>query len=287
MHPRPLTLVSLALLTALVCLEAGALSAVASQRAGAKAELQRLRNYPWNERVREARRYADRRGGSVSLAVVDERGRLRGFHRGRQYSSASVIKVMIMVAYLRKKGVRKRRLHGSEKALISPMITRSDSGAASAMYSRVGPGGLEHLARAAGMRRFEADEVWGGCQITARDQARFMYRLRGMTPPRHRLYALGILRHIVPGQRWGIPPARPAHWSVHFKGGWYPGGYGWRVHQVALLRRNGRRLSLAVLTEGGPSLSFGAATITGVTKRLLHGYNAYPHQTARTAKLPK
>jgi hypothetical protein len=210
--------------------------------------------------------------------VVDERRRLHGFRRRRQYSSASVVKAMIMVAYLRKKGVRRRRLHRSEKALISPMITRSDNGAASAVYSRVGPGGLERLARAARMRRFEADQVWGGCQITARDQAKFMYRLRRLTPRRHRSYALGILRRIVPRQRWGIPPAKPKHWSIHFKGGWYPGGYGWRVHQVAQLRRNGRRLALAVLTEGGPSLSYGAETITGVAKRLLRGYNRYRPQ---------
>jgi hypothetical protein len=248
----------------------GSASAFASEAARAPK-----RAFPWDKRVRAAKRYARRRGGSVSFAVISETGRLRGYRRGRRYPSASVVKAMLMVSYLRKKKVRRRRLRGSEKALISPMITRSDNGAASAMYSRVGPGGLEHLARAARMRRFEASSVWGGCQITARDQAKFMYRLRRLTPRRHRGYALGILRRIIPGQRWGIPPGKPKRWSIHFKGGWYPGGYGWRVHQVALLRRNGRRLALAVLTEGGPSLSYGAETITGITKRLLRGYNRY------------
>ena len=246
-----------------------------SERGITTADGTKARSYPWDKRVKQAKRYARKRGGSVSFAVIDERRRLRGFRRGRQYSSASTVKVMIMVSYLRKRKVRRRKLRGSEKALISPMITRSDNGAASAVYSRVGPGGLEHLARAARMKRFEASSVWGGSQITARDQAKFMYRLRQLTPRRHRRYALGILRRIVPGQRWGIPPAKPKRWSIHFKGGWYPGGYGWRVHQVALLRRNGRRLSLAVLTEGGPSLSYGTETITGVTKRLLGGYNRY------------
>jgi hypothetical protein len=242
------------------------------------------RAFPWDKRVRQAKRYARRRGGSVSFAVISETGKLRGFKRGRQYSSASVVKAMIMVSYLRKRGVRRRKLRGSEKALISPMITRSENGAASAMYERVGPGGLEKLARAARMRRFEADEVWGGSQITARDQAKFFYRIRQLTPRRHRSYALGILRRIVPGQRWGIPPGKPKRWSIHFKGGWYPGGYGWRVHQAALLRRNGRRLSLAVLTEGGPSLSYGAETITGVTRRLLRGYNGFRRPGGRPRK---
>jgi hypothetical protein len=265
-----------AILTALASMGAGSTPSRANEEAAdTRARQLPIRAYPWDARVRKAKRYARRRGGSVSFAVVDERRRMHAWHRRRQYSSASTVKVMIMVSYLRKRGVRHRRLHRSEKALIAPMITRSDNGAASALYAQVGPGGLEHLARAARMRRFEADEVWGGCQITARDMARLMYRLRRLTPRRHRSYALGILRHIIPGQRWGIPPARPEHWSIHFKGGWYPGGYGWRVHQVALLRRHGRRLAVAVLTEGGPSLSYGAETITGVTKRLLRGYNRY------------
>ena len=52
------------------------------------------------------------------------------------------------------------------------------------------------------------------------------------------------------------------------------------MHQAALLRRGDRRLSIAVLTEGGPSLGYGAGTITGVTRRLLRGYNALPARQA-------
>ena len=234
-----------------------------------------IADYPWQRRVRRAARYARRRAGAVSFAVVDERGRIHGWHRGARYSSASVVKAMLLVAYLRKGGVRHRRLHGSEKATLGPMIRRSDNAAASAIHGNVGNRGLRRLARRAGMKRFIPSPSWGGSQITARDQARFFFRLRGLIPERHRSYALGLLRRIVPGQRWGVPPGRPKGWRVHFKGGWYRSGGGWRVHQAALLRRGDRRLSIAVLTEGGPSLGYGARTITGVTRRMLRGYNAY------------
>jgi hypothetical protein len=204
--------------------------------------------------------------------VTDERGRIRGFRRGVQYSSASLVKAMILVAYLDRRDVRRRALHPWERRLLGPMIRISDNDAASAVYQRVGPDGLGRLAHRAGMRAFVADPVWGGCQITARDQARFFLRLRALLPRLHRKYALGLLRHIVSYERWGIPPAAPAGWGVYFKGGWFKDDDGWRVHQAALLRQGNRRISIAVLTRGSPSLEYGAATITGVTSRLLRGY---------------
>ena len=243
--------------------------------------------YPWNKRMRSAARFARRRTGAVSFAIVDEQGRIHGFHRGTRYSSASVVKAMLLVAYLRKGGVRNRRLHGSERGTLGPMIRRSDNGAASAIHGNVGNRGLRRLARRAGMKRFDPNPVWGGSQITARDQARFFFRIRGLIPERHRSYALGLLRRIVPGQRWGVPRADPRGWRVHFKGGWTPSGGGWRVHQAALLRKRNRRLALAVLTEGGPSLGYGGSTIAGVTRRLLRGYNAYRPAPRGKKKGPK
>ena len=66
--------------------------------------------------------------------------------------------------------------------------------------------------------------------------------------------------------------ARPPGWRLFFKGGWFADDDGWRVHQAALLRQGKRRISIAVLTRGSPSLGYGAATIAGVTSRLLRGY---------------
>ena len=237
--------------------------------------------------MKRAVHFARRRAGSVSFAVVDERRRVHGFHRGRRYSSASVVKAMLLVAYLRKGSVRNRRLHGSEKATLGPMIRRSDNAAATRIHNEVGNRGLRRLGRRAGMNRFGSSSTWGGSQITARDQAQFFFRIRGLVPERHRSYALGLLRRIVPGQRWGVPPAKPKGWRVHFKGGWYRGGGGWRVHQAALLRRGDRRLAIAVLTEGGPSLGYGASTIRGVTRRLLRGYNGYRAPAKKRPKRPK
>lgn len=225
----------------------------------------------WHQRVRDAVQFLHSRTGTVSFALVDERRRVHGHAANMAYSSASLVKAMLLVAYLDRRDVRHRPLRRNERRLLGPMIRVSDNDAATAVYERVGPNGLVGLARRAGMRGFVADPVWGGCQVTARDQARFFSRIRRLIPRRHRDYALRLLHRIVSYERWGIPQGAPPGWRLYFKGGWFKDDDGWRVHQAALLERDGRRLSIAVLTRGNPSLEYGAATIAGVTARLLHG----------------
>ena len=229
-------------------------------------------SFPWHKRVRDATSFVAGRTGSASFAVIDERGRVHGYRRAVQYSSASLVKAMLLVAYLNRRDVRRRDLRANERHLLGPMVRISDNDAATAIYQRVGMDGLNRLAHRARMRRFVAHPVWGGCQVTARDQARFFSRIRSLLPRRHRAYGLSLLHGIVSYERWGIPQAAPAGWRLYFKGGWFPDDDGWRVHQAALLRKGGRRIAIAVLSRGAPSLEYGAATISGVTSRLLRGY---------------
>ncbi|HKG35049.1 MAG TPA: serine hydrolase [Solirubrobacterales bacterium] len=228
--------------------------------------------YPWRRRVRRAERFAAHRLGRVSFAVVGEHGRLRGHRSHRRFRSASVVKVM--TAYLRRASVRNRGLRGADRALLGPMIRRSDNTAATIIRDTVGNHALVRLARAAGMRDFSPHVVWGLTAISAHDQARFMRRLQRFVPGRHRAYAFRLLATVVSYQRWGIPPARLRGWRLYFKGGWVPAAGGWRVNQVAQLRHGRRGLGVAVLTDGNPSLPYGARTITGVVRRLLGGYGA-------------
>jgi hypothetical protein len=83
----------------------------------------------WNPSVPGARRYARARLGDVSFAIVGLHSRLRSFRGARTAPAASVIKAMLLVAYLRQRSVRGRRLHADEKALLEPMIRVSDNAA--------------------------------------------------------------------------------------------------------------------------------------------------------------
>lgn len=229
-------------------------------------------HYPWAKRVAAAKRFAEGREGRISFAVVDESGRLHGAHPDRVHNSASVVKVLFMVALLRERGVRHDELTDGERALLEPMIRRSDNQAATAIYQRVGERALYRLAEEAGLDHFTIQPGWGLTTITAGSQARFFSRVETFIPRRHRGYAMRLLAQIVPSQRWGIPPVAPRGWRLHFKGGW-SGAPSWRVNQVMLLRDSPRRFALAILTREQPSMGYGTGSIEGVARRLLRGYN--------------
>lgn len=229
-------------------------------------------DYPWPKRIAAAERFADQRAGTVSFAVVDESGESRGAHPGRVHNSASVVKVMFMIALLREPSVRHDALTAGEKALLGPMIKRSDNQSAAAIYNRVGEAALYKLARDAGLDHFTTQPLWGLTTITSGSQARLFNRLERYIPKRHRAYAMKLLARIVPSQRWGIPKFAPEGWRLHYKGGW-AGRPNWRVNQVMTLRRSQRRFSVAILTRDQPSKEYGEETIEGVAKRLLRGYH--------------
>jgi len=176
-----------------------------------------------------------------------------------------------MVAYLNRASVRDRGLRAVDRALLGPMIRRSDNPTANRVVGLVGPSGIYRVARRTGMENFVLRlPIWGHSRITARDQARFFRRVDTFVRDRHRGYARFLLAHVVPSQRWGMPPVVPAGYRIFFKGGW-GSGTGRVTHQVALLEHGKRRISLAILTEFNPSHRYGTATIRGIAVRLLRG----------------
>ena len=249
----------------------GALAAAAGLAAAGSAPVTAQEPPRWAPDVAAARAFAEGRAGSVSFAVRTP-ARSHGFRTQRVARSASVAKAMLMVAYLNRSDVRSRPLRPAERALLGPMIRRSSNEAANEIFVRVGARGLDRVARAAGMRRWRAGPggFWGGSRITAADQARFLLRIDARIASRHRAYGMGLLRTIVPSQRWGIGRVVPAGWTLHLKGGWGSGS-GEVDHQVALLTRGGDRVALAILTTDNPDMDYGNATLRGVAERLLRG----------------
>jgi hypothetical protein len=225
--------------------------------------------YPSAPRMRAASRFLRRRAGRKSFAVVDDRGRLAGYHVHSRFHSASVVKSMLLVAYLRKLAAEHRRLDSASTGLMYPMIHSSDNDAASAILAIVGERALNRVARDARMTDYQpAGGTWGFTEISAADLARFFYRQDAMIPPRFVGYARWLLSTIEASESWGIPAVARPQFAVFFKGGWLPEVEG-LVNQAARLERPHIRFSMAVLSTHDPSMRYGEQTIAGVTQRLL------------------
>jgi beta-lactamase class A len=223
----------------------------------------------WQPDIAGAANWANARNGSVTFAVRTE-DRLRGRGLDREVPSASVFKAMLLVTYLRQASIRDRALTDSDRALLAPMIQRSDNVTATRIRDIVGNAAITRLARRAGMTRFAIAQVWGLSRITARDQTNYFLHIDRLVPARHRDYAMRLLRTITPSQRWGMGQVIPEGWRLYFKGGW-GSGTGAVDHQVGLLRRGEHRVAVAILTVNNGSHAYGKATLEGVARRLFKG----------------
>jgi hypothetical protein len=202
----------------------------------------------WTAAVRDARRWAARRPERIRFALRVGR-RAWSFRGAERVHSNSLVKATVMAAYLRRRDVRGRPLRADERALLGPMIRRSANGPVGVLIRRMG--GVEPLrrvARAVGHRGFRpVAGLWGTSLVSAGGQARLFARLASLLPPRHKDYAMGLLRSVVPSQRWGLARARPAGWGIAFKAGWNGRG---RVNQAARYTCHGEVVVVVVLVEG-------------------------------------
>jgi beta-lactamase class A len=224
--------------------------------------------YPTPASIAAAERYLDARAGRTAFAVVDSAGRLHGIRVHEHFETASVVKVMMLVAYLQMLAAHHRGLSTGDRSLLYPMIHVSDNNAASAVLAIVGAPAVARVARQAGMQDYAPGVGWWAyTQTSAADQARFLFMLDRLIPPRFYPYARYLMSSIEPSQSWGFPPvARPA-WQVFFKTGQLPEQG--LFNEVARLERGGLTFAAAVLTDGDPSMGYGQETIEGVAARLL------------------
>ena len=225
----------------------------------------------WTPGLRAANAYADTRPGTVAFAVRTER-RLWGRDLDRPVQSASVIKALLLVAYLSDPSVRSRPLRRDERHLLSPMVRWSNNRKASKIVTRLGAAWINRVAHRGGMPSFHLapPACWGCSLITAREQTRFFLHIDAQVPQRHRAYAMELLRTVVHTQRWGIAEVAPRGWELYFKGGW-GSGRGLVDHQVALLQRGRERVAVAILTTVSGTHRDGKVTLRGVARRLLRG----------------
>jgi hypothetical protein len=226
--------------------------------------------FPGPAAISRAIHFEAGRIGRTSFAVMDSEGRLHGRNIHYRYRSASVVKAMLLVAYLRRKqSLGQHTITSYDRSILDPMIEVSDNNAATRCWQIVGDTRLYALAHAAHMTDFSIVGIWANAMISPADQARYFFEMDSLIPREFVGYADYLLSHIVSYESWGIPAvARPRGYQVWFKGGWIPP---YLVHQAARLEGHGKRFAMAVMTDGDPSFSYGIGTIQGVASNLLSG----------------
>jgi hypothetical protein len=235
----------------------------------------------WQPDMVQAIGYNDTRTGDIAFAVRTDQ-RFYGYRPDHQEWSASIVKAMLMVAYLDRPSIAGRPLDGYDRSLLGPMITQSNNDDAQVVFDTVGQGALQALAGRVGMTNFATSPIWGDTEVTARDQTKYFLHIDRYIAPLHRAYAMSLLAGIVPSERWGIGEVAPTGWQLYFKGGW---GYGTGLidSQVVLLVRGCARISIAVLTMYDGSHAYGKQTLKGIFETLLRGL---PSGTARRRDRP-
>jgi beta-lactamase class A len=227
-----------------------------------------LPSFPTPAAVARAGRFLDARAGRTSFAVMDSSGHVTGVRVHEHFESASVVKVMMLTAYLQMLAARHRGLEPDDRALLYPMIHVSDNGAASAVLARVGEGALARVAAETGMSDYAPGVGWWAfTQTSASDQVRLFSALRRLIPSRFYAYARYLLSTIESSQSWGIPPVARPTWKVFFKTGELPSQG--LFNEAALLERGPIAFAVAVFTDADPSMAYGEQTIAGVGAALL------------------
>jgi len=220
------------------------------------------------------------RSSSVGLAVYDRvSGLTCKFHPHWHFDSASVVKVTILSALLRKLQQEHRGLTAQQKELATEMITVSDNNAASTLWAETGRPSLQHFLDLAGMNETQLGPggYWGLTQITAHDELTLLELLTLTNPVlsnASRNYVLGLMARVIPSERWGVPAGAPADVTVHVKNGWLPQPtHGWRINSIGSFSGHGRDYMIVVLSQDNPTMTYGVNTVQAIAEVINRALN--------------
>jgi hypothetical protein len=275
-------LMAVSLATAVPVLAAGAVNAQAAPAAAAAGICTSSSHQALAARLsRDIAAALRGRSSIAAVTVLDHRtGVVCRLQDGRRFDSASVVKVTILGALLRKALEQHRYLTSSEVTLTTAMITRSDNNAASALWAEVGRSSLQHFLNLARMTQtvLGPGGYWGLTQITARDELTLLRLLTSSTSvldAASRRYALGLMSRVIASQRWGVPAGAPAGVTVHVKNGWLPRPtYGWRINSIGSFSGRGRDYMIVVLSENNPTMAYGIRTVENIAIVIHRDLNA-------------
>lgn len=213
------------------------------------------------------------RADDVSVVVHDRRtGLIIRHNPGMSTQTASIVKVMILVALIHERREDGRAPTAGDRALARVMITRSDNAAASTLLRRAGGSrALYELAARLDMDHTSASGAWGRTLTTASDQVTLMDAIvsgKGLPNRSDRRYVLGLMSDVVPEQAWGVGTV-PAGAHAQVKNGWAPlrpASLRWRVNSIGHVTGPGRDYTMAMLSRRNVSEAQGRKVLNKVAE---------------------
>ena len=221
------------------------------------------------------------RPGQQAVSVYDAVTQVSCYANSSQhFSSASIVKTIILATLLRWHQQTGTPLSATEKKEATLMITQSDNDAATSLWDEVGMDRLQDFLDAAKMNETELgqDGYWGLTQVTAHDEMVLLELLDEPNPvldSASRGYVLGLMSQVISAQRWGTPYGAPDDVTVHVKNGWLADPL-WHVNSLGVFTgKDGtdKNYLIAVLTDGNPTEQDGIDTIQNVAKAVHRDLN--------------
>ncbi len=224
--------------------------------------------------------------GAVGLAIAPlGGGPIETFGQAQVAPAWSTSKVPVLVTLLYGYERRGKTLDPQEHAYAAAALEQSDNASIEALFGELESihGGLapasaavQQILRRAGdvtttvntAPNTEGFTTYGQTEWSLRNEVTFYRALaRGcLLDPRDTSYVLGLMRSVIPSERWGAGSAGyPASVPLAFKGGWGPENGRYQVRQTAIVGSGSRGyvVSMLALPVSG-SFDDGTATITAL-----------------------
>lgn len=220
------------------------------------------------------------RAGSIAIRVEDRWSWVEcRYNEGSRFHSASVVKVTILAALLRRHQENHTSMTSWEYGQAQQMIEDSNNTAATNLWNDVGRSWFQHFLNVASMTETIPGPggYWGLTQITARDelqQLRLLAVANNVLSNSSRSYELGLMNHVTSSQRWGTPYGAPSGLTVYVKNGWLPDPSLWVINSLGAFQGHGRNYMITVLTSGNSSMTYGVNTVQSISWWVHHDLNA-------------
>jgi beta-lactamase class A len=211
-------------------------------------------------------------GVDFAVAVTDHvTGQSYEWGGDKPFITASVVKVEILAALLLELHQDGQGLTAQQQQLASAMIQNSDNDAADSLWLAAGgANGLAAADDAFGLHSTTpATDAWGLTTTTAADQVALLDAIAAPNGPlgTGNGTVLDLMASVDADQDWGVSAAvRPGE-SVELKNGWLSlddGDGTWSINSIGRIQGGQANLTIAVLSDGQPTLDTGIAVVEQV-----------------------